>query len=192
MESIDKLTLELLMNKNTYNRYIEKTDPRKHKEEQEFRRKLKKYKSRIIQMTMKFLDDPDFQVNNELNDMFSEYSKTFVKYFEMNDLEVSCFYGSTKEPDDEVMFEPSKMEESVADFTCSMRNSGKYVEEDADVEVEDADVEDVEVEDADADDIEISSIAATVGKEYKQKPYFSSISNNNKNSYTMDKYVLRK
>jgi len=184
MESIDKLTLELLMNKNTYNRYIEKTDPRKHKEEQEFRRKLKKYKSRIIQMTMKFLDDPDFQVNNELNNMFSEYSKTFVKYFEMNDLEVSCFYGSTKEPDDEVMFEPSKMEESVADFTYSIRNSGKYVEEDADVE-------DVDVEDADADDIEISSIAATVGKEYKEKPYFSSISNN-KNSYTMDKYVLRK
>ena len=186
MESIDKLTLELLMNKNTYNRYIEKTDPIKHKEEQEFRRKLKKYKSRIIQMTMKFLDDPDFQVNNELNDMFSEYSKTFVKYFEMNDLEVSCFYGSTKEQDDEVMFEPSKMEESVADFTCSMRNSGKYVQEDADVELEE------DVEDIDADDVEISSIAATVGKDYKQKPYFSSISNTNKNSYTMDKYVLRK
>ena len=190
MESIDKLTLELLMNKNTYNRYIEKTDPRKHKEEQEFRRKLKKYKSRIIQMTMKFLDDTDFQVNNELNDMFSEYSKTFVKYFEMNDLEVSCFYGGTKEPDDEVMFEPSKMEESVADFTCSMRNSGKYVEEDA----EDADEEDADEEDADvdADDIEISSIAATVGKEYKKKPYFSSISNKNSSAYTMDKYVLRK
>lgn len=188
MESIDKLTLELLMNKNTYNRYIEKTDPRKYKEEQEFKRKLKKYKSRIIQMTMKFLDDPDFQVNNELNNMFSEYSKTFVKYFEMNDLEVSCFYSGTKEPDDEVMFEPSKMEESVADFTCSMRNSGKYVEEDMEKDVE---VEDVE-EDADGDDIEISSIAATVGKEYKQKPYFSSISNKNSSAYTMDKYVLRK
>ena len=35
MDKIDKLTLEYLMNKNTYNRYIEKTDPNKYKQEQE-------------------------------------------------------------------------------------------------------------------------------------------------------------
>jgi len=143
METIDKLTLELLMNKNTYNRYIEKTDPNKHKEEQEFRRKITKYKSRIIQMTLKYLDDPNFQVNNELNNMFSEYSKTFVKYFEMNDLEISCFYNDTNDKED-MMFEPTNMEDPLDTIN--------------------------EIED---DTAEILSTTATVGKECKKNPSFS-------------------
>ena len=96
-------------------------------------------------MTMKLLDNPDFQVNNELNNMFSEYSKIFVKYFEMNDLEVSCFYESINEPDDEVMFEPSKMVEGIVN----------YMEEDQKLDIEHE------------DDVEISSMT--------QKPYFSLI-----------------
>ena len=100
MEIVDKLTLELLMNKNTYSRYIERTDPSKHKEEEEFRKKLKKYKSRMISLTMKHLEDPNFQINTQLSCMISEYTKTFIKYFEMNDLEISCFYSHKK--DDEV------------------------------------------------------------------------------------------
>jgi hypothetical protein len=101
METVDKLTLELLMNKNTYNRYIEKTDPSKHKEEQQFRKKIKKYKSRMLSLTMKHLDNPNFQINNELSTMISEYARTFIKYFEMNDLEISCFYSNEKEEEDE-------------------------------------------------------------------------------------------
>jgi hypothetical protein len=94
METIDKLTLELLMNKNTYSRYIEKTDPSKHKEEKQFRKKINKYKTRMLSLTIKHLDDPNFQINNELSSMISEYARTFIKYFEMNDLESSCFYGN--------------------------------------------------------------------------------------------------
>ena len=101
METIDKLTLELLMNKNTYSRYIEKTDPSKHKEEQQFRKKINKYKARMISLTIKHLDDPNFQINNELSTMISEYARTFIKYFEMNDLEISCFYNNEKEKEDE-------------------------------------------------------------------------------------------
>lgn len=143
METIDKLTLELLMNKNTYNRYIEKTDPNKHKEEQEIRRKITKYKSRIIQMTLKYLDDANFQVNNELNNMFSEYSKTFVKYFEKNDLEISCFYNDTNDKED-MMFEPTNMEDPLDTIN--------------------------EIED---DTAEILSTTATVGKECNKNPRFS-------------------
>jgi hypothetical protein len=99
METIDKLTLELLMNKNTYNRYIEKTDPSKHKEEQQFRKKINKYKARMISLTIKHLDNPNFQINNELTSIISEYAKTFIKYFEMNDLEISSFYSNENEED---------------------------------------------------------------------------------------------
>jgi hypothetical protein len=166
METIDKLTLELLMNKNTYNRYIEKTDPKKHKEEQEFRTKVRKYKSRMIQMTIKYLDNPDFQINNEMNEMLLEYSKTFIKYFEMNDLEVSCFYGSDDNKHEEIMFDPNKMNNE-------------------EVNVNNKDNENIE-----CDDLEVASVAATDGAEYLNNvPLKKSFSNSR---YTMDKYVLRK
>jgi hypothetical protein len=87
MDRIDKLTLEYLMNKNTYNRYIEKADPNKYKQEQQFREKINKYKSKMISLTLQYLDNHDFQVNNELDVMMDEYAKTFIKYFEMKDLE---------------------------------------------------------------------------------------------------------
>ena len=101
METVDKITLELLMNKNTYNRYIEKTDSSKHKEQQKFRDNIKKYKSRMLSMTIKHLDEPDFQVNNELSDMIDEYARTFIKYFEMNNLEISSFYNNEKSQDED-------------------------------------------------------------------------------------------
>jgi hypothetical protein len=104
MEKVDKVTLELLMNKNTYSRYIEKTDPNKYKEEQQFREKIQKYKSKMISLTIKHLDDPYFQVNNELSSMISEYARTFIKYFEMNDLEISCFYNNEKQDQEDTLF----------------------------------------------------------------------------------------
>jgi hypothetical protein len=100
METIDKLTLELLMNKNTYSRYIEKTDPSKHKEEKQFRKKINKYKTRMLSLTIKHLDDPNFQINNELSSIISEYARTFIKYFEMNDLETSCFFCNDNEKEE--------------------------------------------------------------------------------------------
>ena len=163
METIDKLTLELLMNKNTYNRYIEKTDPKKHKEEQEFRQKIRKYKSRMIQMTVKYLDNPDFQINNEMNEMLLEYSKTFIKYFEMNDLEVSCFYGHDDKHDEETMFDPNKMNMEETNL-----------------------IENQEIE---CNDLERASVAATDGEEFSNIHLKKSLSNSH---YTMDKYVLRK
>lgn len=83
MDRIDKLTLEYLMNKNTYNRYIEKTDPTKYKEQQEFREKITTYKSKMISLTINYLDNGDFQINHELDEMIYQYSKTLIKYFEM-------------------------------------------------------------------------------------------------------------
>jgi len=121
MEIIDKLTLELLMNKNTYSRYIEKTDPNKHKEEQEFRKKIHKYKSRMLSLTMKYLDDQHFQINHEMNEMFYNYSKTMVKYFEMNDLEVSCFYSNEK-VDDDTIFENIDNDTTITNVDCDDDN----------------------------------------------------------------------
>ena len=87
MEEVDKVTLELLMNKNSYNRYIEKEYPHKHKEEQEYRQKIRKYKSRMLNLMEKYLENPDFEINGEMNTMLRDSAKTFIRYFEMNQYE---------------------------------------------------------------------------------------------------------
>ena len=110
MDSIDHMTLSFLMNKNTYNRYIAKTDPDKYKEQEEYRDKIRKYKNTILSITTRFLENPDLQITNEMNDMFSDYCKTCIKYFELKDLENSCSYEK-EDKDDEMLFDPEQMTE---------------------------------------------------------------------------------
>jgi hypothetical protein len=118
MDRIDKLTLEYLMNKNTYNRYIEKTDPNKYKQEQEFREKINKYKSKMISLTLQYLDNRDFQVNNELDVMMNEYEKTLIKYFEMKDLENVNEYTDVND-DQDTMFVNMESDSSIIDSSSS-------------------------------------------------------------------------
>ena len=47
-EYIDKLTMELLLNKNHYSKYLAKTDPKKHDQFQEYKSKLRKYSVEIM------------------------------------------------------------------------------------------------------------------------------------------------
>lgn len=109
MDSIDQMTLSFLMNKNTYNRYVEQTDPVKYKEQQEYRKKMRKYKDRILSITRRFIENPDLQITLEMNDMFSDYCKTCIKYFELKDLENSCSYEKGDQEEDEMMFDPEQM-----------------------------------------------------------------------------------
>lgn len=105
MENIDKLTLELLMNKTNYNKYMEKTNPEKHKEQREFHQKIKKYAPQIQHLTRRFLENPDFQISLDINDMLEGYARTFIKYLEMKDLEKTCSGCS----DEDILFDPTKM-----------------------------------------------------------------------------------
>jgi hypothetical protein len=125
MDRIDKLTLEYLMNKNTYNRYIEKTDPNKYKQEQEFREKINKYKSKMISLTLQYLDNRDFQVNNELDEMIYQYAKTFIKYFEMKDLENVNEYTDVND-DQDTMFVNMESDSSIIDSSSSNIDSDSY------------------------------------------------------------------
>ena len=101
MDDFAKLTLELFMNKNAYNRYMEQTDPIKHNEHQEYIKNMQKYKMHILDITRRFIEDPDLQITCEMNDMFSDYCKTCIKYFELKDLEDSCVYDNKKNAKDE-------------------------------------------------------------------------------------------
>jgi len=96
---IDKLTLELLLNKTHYQKYLSKTDPQKHAEYCEFLDKLARFREDILQMTTDLLDNPKKMYTNEVGDAFNSYAKALVKY-----LEIEQANKSDDDDDDDVLF----------------------------------------------------------------------------------------
>jgi len=84
---IDKVTLELLMNKNHYNRYLKQNDPKKHEEYLLHLEKIKQYKQWILRMTEDYLENSDHQVTTEINEAFDFYVKTLIRHFDYKKLE---------------------------------------------------------------------------------------------------------
>lgn len=86
-EMIDKLTLELLMNKSHYKRYIANADPTKHAEMVKHNALITKYKYKIMNITNDMLSDPSKQITTNVNEAFNGYVKTLIQYFQMKELE---------------------------------------------------------------------------------------------------------
>ena len=102
MNDMDKLTMEMFMNKKLYHRFIEKTDPKKYDEQQTYIRNMKKYQEKILSITRQYLENPHLQITTELNQMFSDYCKTCVKYFQVEE--------RANDPED-TLFDPEHMNE---------------------------------------------------------------------------------
>ena len=86
-EFVDKVTLELLMNKNHYNRYLSQTDPKKHQEHLNYLEKIRKYRSKIINVTTEFLNNPEHQITTEVNEAFDHYVRTLIRHYECKEME---------------------------------------------------------------------------------------------------------
>ena len=108
-DPIDKMTLELLMNRSQFKKYIAKTDPTKHIENEEKLRKIRKYKHRILGLTSDLLDNPEIMVTVDVNEIFFQYANLLIRYFETKDME---------KQDMDVLFD--KMDE---DDTLDLRGS---------------------------------------------------------------------
>lgn len=106
MENLDKLTLQLLSNKNQYNKYLSKEDPARYREHQEYLQKIKKNKHRILGFVKDFLENPDKDFNIEMNEMFSQFAQTSIKYCFMKDLEKRgvCYENDDTDSGDDIMF----------------------------------------------------------------------------------------
>lgn len=87
---IDKWTLELLINKSQYSKYLSKTDPSKYKKHQEHLMKIELYLEKIMELTHDLLENPEKQVTTDINSSFEEYIKTCIHYFEMKEYEEKC------------------------------------------------------------------------------------------------------
>ena len=95
-DAINKMTLELLMNRSKYKKYVEKVDPSKHRENDNHLQKICKYKHRILHLTSDLLDDPELMITLDVGESFHGYMRTLIRYFEMKDME---------KHDDDVLFD---------------------------------------------------------------------------------------
>ena len=129
IDDFNDLTLSLMTNKTYYAEYLEKTNPSKFKKIEEYKKKINKYSNKILNMTKELLRNPDKTFNSETNDIFIEYTKVFIRYIEMKDLEDSNENSSSSSSakfceDDDMLFNVIKEPER------------SHYESDSDIEVE--------------------------------------------------------
>ncbi len=98
---IDQLTLELLMNKNQYQKYISKVDPDKYAKHKAYLADINKYRRRITDITRELLNDPDTQVSTEINSIFEAYTRAIIDHIKCSDHQP---YSSDVDPLDDTMF----------------------------------------------------------------------------------------
>jgi hypothetical protein len=98
-EYIDKLTMELLLNKSHYSKYLAKTDPKKHDEFQAHKANLKKHAANIMDITSHLIDAPKSAPSLDIEEAFDAYAKSILRHFELKDLE-----QPQKEEDEDVLF----------------------------------------------------------------------------------------
>ena len=113
---VDKVTLELLMNKNHYNRYLSQTDPKKHQEHLNHLEKIRKYRSKIMNTTTEFLNNPDHQITTEVNEAFDHYVRTLIRHYECKEKE----FPEESNQDEDTLF--GNMEEPLVDENPTMKS----------------------------------------------------------------------
>jgi len=122
---LDKITLEMFMNKSNYNKYLSKSDPKKYEEIQAYKKKMRGYSIDIIDITSHLVENETEKYNTEINEAFETYVKTVIKYLDMKKIEKSNKYNHSydngeneddngENEEEDVMFDPNKMEGNVA------------------------------------------------------------------------------
>ena len=118
MNDIDALTLRLLTSKKRYNSYLATANPDKSAEIQEYYNKVSRNKRRMKEIIGRYLDNPETETNNEIDDMFETCFKTLLKHFEMQDYEDKCAkhgYDATDSSDEQSGEEEGEEGHSEAD-----------------------------------------------------------------------------
>jgi hypothetical protein len=100
MNDIDALTLKLLTSKKKYNTYLETIEPDKSAAINEFYASVKKNKRRFVDIFKTYLDDPETQTTNEVDDAIECCFKTLLQHFEMRDRELKSAKNDYDETSD--------------------------------------------------------------------------------------------
>ena len=101
---IDRLTLELLMNKTHYQKYMSTTNPEKFAKQESFLSDLKKYRQRILNLTHELLDRPNTQISVQINSVFEAYMKAMIDHIKQKEMEADVRFESNADPFEDTMF----------------------------------------------------------------------------------------
>ncbi len=127
MNSIDSLTLQLLTSKKKYNNYLSTTDPVKAQSNNDYIRDVKKNKLRLQSLLGAYLENPEKQTTNEVDNSIEMCFKSLLRHFSMRDREdKSARYGYDEEDstdEDDAMFKDENDEkEEEAEYDESEDN----------------------------------------------------------------------
>jgi len=103
-KSINQLTLETFMNKTHYQKYIAKTNPAKHLQNQHFLADLKKYRGTILTMTDDLLENPMESINSEVNELFEKYASSVIDFLKYKELDRSTVSSEAANNDEDMLF----------------------------------------------------------------------------------------
>ena len=101
MNDIDALTLKLLTSKKKYNTYLETVEPDNGAKIREYCDAVKTNKDRIKVLLAKYLDDPETQITNELDDSVESCLKELLRHLEARDRESKSARNDYDEQDEE-------------------------------------------------------------------------------------------
>jgi hypothetical protein len=104
MNEIDQLTLKLLTSKKRYNNYLATANPEKSAEIEEYNQKVQKYVPQIKKLIGKYLENPETQTSNDIDDAIESCFKLLIRHFEMQEYEEKCArhnYNATDSSEEE-------------------------------------------------------------------------------------------
>ena len=85
MGAIDRMTMELLLNKTHYAKYLSKTDRQKHEEFQEFVSQMRKYKVEMADITQRLMQNPKSTLfSQDVLESFETYAHTVIRFLELS------------------------------------------------------------------------------------------------------------
>jgi len=126
MNDVDKLTLELFTSKNTYRRYLAKTDPETFQKQERLQEKICEHKAEILERIEEMLSGPlpstSSSSSSELTEIFERFMSILLQEIESSKLRekndspflVEEFDDYSREEEDEEMFPVTKMSSSAS------------------------------------------------------------------------------
>lgn len=86
MDNMNRMTMELLLNKTHYAKYLAKTDSTKHAEFQQFVDSLRKFHNPIMDITKRLIREPKSTTfSQDMLDSFQTYAQSVIRFLEIQE-----------------------------------------------------------------------------------------------------------
>lgn len=127
---VDQITLELLMNKSQYHKFVSKNNPDEFTKIQRQHDEIDQYRESILELTEELLTNKYKSVSSEVNELFDGYINAVIHHFKMKEIETKNEYNK-HDNDNEVdtifenmheQREPTNMDRSLWGRSVMKRN----------------------------------------------------------------------